>query len=162
VTVQADGLDSHGSPVCESLLSPLWRVAIRTPLAPPSHQLIQDRKQHHPTIIHDRPAHEDRRSGRRTGYSIPTGRPGGAGFRGRFPPSSPFYKPVAMSSHRCRNFPVLPRLIYGSCMTWCTRQVIPGDDDHPPVVWHSVDVTGSAFGQPQTRSAGATSTDFLG
>jgi hypothetical protein len=77
-------------------------------------------------------------------------------------PSSLFYKPVAMSSHRCRNSPVLPRLIYGSCMTWCTRQVIPGDDDNPPAVWHSVDVTGLAFGQPQTRSAGATSTDFLG
>jgi len=37
----------------------------------PSHQLIQDRQQHHPTIIHDRPAHEDRRSGRHTEYSSP-------------------------------------------------------------------------------------------
>jgi hypothetical protein len=61
---------------------------------------------------------------------------------------------VAMSSHRCRNSPELPHLTCGSCMTWRTRQVIPGDDDHPPVVWHSVDVTGSAFGQPQTRERG--------
>jgi hypothetical protein len=67
-----------------------------------------------------------------------------------------------MSSHRCRNSPVLHHPIYGSYVTWRTRKVTPGDDDHLPVLRHSVDVTGSAFGQPQTRSAGATSTDFLG
>ena len=60
------------------------------------------------------------------------------------------------SSHRCRKFPVLHRLIYGSCVTWRTRKVNSGDDDRLLVVRHPVDVTRSAFGQPQTRSAGAT------
>jgi hypothetical protein len=66
------------------------------------------------------------------------------------------------SSHRCRKFPVLHRLIYGSCVTWRTRKVNSGDDDRLLVVRHPVDVTRSAFGQPQTRSAGSDTTEFLG
>jgi hypothetical protein len=67
-----------------------------------------------------------------------------------------------MSFHRCRNPPALHHLIYGRFVTWRTQKVAPGDDDPPPVVRYSVDVTGSVFGQPQTRSAGVTSTNFLG
>jgi hypothetical protein len=39
----------------------------------PAHQMIEDRQQQHPTIIHDRPEREDHRSGRCIEYSIPTG-----------------------------------------------------------------------------------------
>jgi hypothetical protein len=50
---------------------------------------------------------------------------------------------------------VLHHLIHGSCVIWRTRKAASGDDDRAVVVRHSVDVTGSAFGQSQ-----ATSTDF--
>jgi hypothetical protein len=61
------------------------------------------------------------------------------------------------SSHRCRDVLVLHHLTQGSCVTWRTRKVVSGDDDRSLVVRHSVDVTGSAFGQSQV-----TSTDFPG
>ena len=52
---------------------------------------------------------------------------------------------------------MLHHLIHVSCVTWRTRKVASGDDDRAVVAWHSVDVTGSAFGRSQV-----TSTDFLG
>jgi hypothetical protein len=47
--------------------------AVRLGAEHPAHEPIQDRPKQHPTIIHDRSAHEERRSRHCIEFSSPTG-----------------------------------------------------------------------------------------